>query len=146
MSHYLTEQIRVRPNIRVQPFSQVQAAEGDTRLERLVIANKQAGAIETVPADALFIFIGTAPRTDWVASLVARDEQGFILSGGDLLRNASVNMSSWTLSRDPLWLETSVPGIFVAGDVRHRSIKRVASAVGEGSMAVMFVHQHLASL
>jgi thioredoxin reductase (NADPH) len=98
-----------------------------------------------VPAAALFIFIGAAPNTDWLQDTLERDPKGFILSGIDLMRRGRP-WRGWNLERDPFWLEASVPGVFVAGDVRHRSIKRVASAVGEGSMCVQFVHQHLGGL
>jgi thioredoxin reductase (NADPH) len=98
--------------------------------------------VRTVPAYALFIFIGAMPHTDWVADVLKRDSQGFILTGPDLLRDGR-RPRRWNLDRDPFLLETSVPGVFAAGDVRQRSVKRVASAVGEGSMAVQFVHQYL---
>jgi thioredoxin reductase (NADPH) len=93
----------------------------------------------------MFVFIGAAPHTEWLAGVVERDPQGFILAGPHLLRDGKPP-TGWPLVRDPYWLETSVPGIFVAGDVRHRSIKRVASAVGEGAMAVQFIHQHLSGV
>jgi thioredoxin reductase (NADPH) len=96
------------------------------------------GAEEALDADACFVFIGASPRTDWLAGVVSRDERGFILAGPDVPENG------WPLKRDPYVLETSVPGVFVAGDVRARSVKRVASAVGEGSMAVSLIHQYLA--
>jgi len=139
MSHYLSEQIAALPNVEVRPRSQAVAAEGDDgRLRRLRI-RRGDGAETTEEADACFVFIGAAPRTDWLAGTVARDERGFILAGPDVRREG------WTLRRDPYVLETSVPGVFVAGDVRARSIKRVASAVGEGSMAVSLIHEYLAS-
>ena len=138
MSHYLIEQIEARENITVRTEVTVAAAEGDGHLERVVLSDGEA-----LEASAMFVFIGAAPHTDWVGDRVARDERGFVLSGPDLAaRDGRVR---WPLERDPLLLETSVPGVFVAGDVRHRSIKRVASAVGEGSMAVQFVHDYLAS-
>jgi thioredoxin reductase (NADPH) len=113
------------------------AAEGDTHVRRLRI--RDADGAETVEdVDACFVFIGAAPRTDWLEGVLARDERGFILAGPD------VREHGWPLKRDPYVLETSVPGVFVAGDVRARSIKRVASAVGEGSMAVSLIHQYLA--
>src|SRR5205814_8407232 len=104
-----------------------------------------SGEEQTLPAQALFIFIGAQPRTDWVAGVLARDEQGFILAGPDLLRDGRLP-AGWPVRRNPFWLETSVPGVFVAGDVRHQSVKRMATAVGEGAMAVQFIHQYLASL
>jgi thioredoxin reductase (NADPH) len=138
MSHYLIEQLAALPNVDVQTGSVVTAAEGDGgRLRRLRVVAAD-GAQSTLDVDACFVFIGALPRTDWLDGVVARDQRGFILAGPDVQGNG------WPLSRDPYLLETSVPGIFVAGDVRARSIKRVASAVGEGSMAVSLIHQYLA--
>jgi thioredoxin reductase (NADPH) len=137
MSHYLIEQIAALPRIDVRTGSRAIAAEGeDGHLRRLRVQNGD-GNEEVLDADACFVFIGAAPRTDWLEGVVARDERGFILAGAD------VKAAGWPLARDPYPLETSVPGVFVAGDVRARSIKRVASAVGEGSMAVSLVHQYL---
>jgi thioredoxin reductase (NADPH) len=136
MSHYLIEQIEALPNVEVLTGSQAMGAEGDGRLRALRIRGPEGERREDV--DACFVFIGAAPRTDWLAGVVARDERGFILAGLD----AKVN--GWPLARDPYPLETSVPGVLVAGDVRARSIKRVASAVGEGSMAVSLIHEYLA--
>ena len=137
MSHYLIENIARRANIEVRPGSEAVAAESrDGHISALHVRNGD-GAEEVLPADACFVFIGAVPRTDWLAGVVARDERGFILAGPD------VHDAGWPLKRDPYLLETSVPGVFVAGDVRARSIKRVASAVGEGSMAVSLVHQYL---
>ncbi|MEA2198220.1 MAG: thioredoxin reductase, partial [Solirubrobacteraceae bacterium] len=111
-------------------------AEGeDGRLRRLLVQGPEGE--ETLTVDACFVFIGASPRTDWLAGVVARDERGFILAGRD------AQASGWPLQREPYLLETSVPGVFVAGDVRARSIKRVASAVGEGSMAVSLIHEYL---
>jgi thioredoxin reductase (NADPH) len=144
MSHYLIEQIDEIPNIEVRTGAEVVAAGGETHLETLTIRDGEV--TETVPASALFIFIGAQPLTEWLGDQVARDDRGFVLAGPDL-KSSSANgnrPSGWPLERDPYLLETSVPGVFVAGDVRHRSIKRVASAVGEGSMAVQFIHQYLA--
>jgi thioredoxin reductase (NADPH) len=142
MSEYLVKQIEDRANIEVLVNSGVSAVEGDGHLERISIANSETGETETVPANSLFIFIGAAPKTRWLDGLVARDERGFILSGPDLMRDGK-RPKGWRPDRDPFLLETSVPGVFVAGDVRHGSIKRCASAVGEGSIAVQFVHQYL---
>jgi thioredoxin reductase (NADPH) len=142
MSEYLVKQIEDRENIEVLLNSSVSAVEGDGHLERISIANSDKGEVETVPANSLFIFIGAAPKTDWLDGLVARDERGFILSGPDMMRDGK-RPKGWRPDRDPFLLETSVPGVFVAGDVRHGSIKRCASAVGEGSIAVQFVHQYL---
>ncbi len=139
MSHYLIEQIGELENIEVRTGARAIAAEGeDGHLRSLRILNDGGG--ETLEdADACFVFIGAAPRTDWLDGVVARDERGFILAGSD------VRDHGWSLPREPYALETSVPGVFVAGDVRDRSIKRVASAVGEGSMAVSLIHEYLAS-
>jgi thioredoxin reductase (NADPH) len=137
MSHYLIEQIAALDNVEVRTGSQAIAAEGDGRLERLRL--RAADGTESVEdCDACFVFIGALPRTDWLAGVVARDERGFVLAGPDARANG------WPLQRDPYVLESSVPGVFVAGDVRARSIKRVASAVGEGSMAVSLIHEYLA--
>jgi thioredoxin reductase (NADPH) len=136
MSHYLIEQLSTRPNVTVRTETSAIAAEGDDgRLRRLRV--RGPGGEEVLEVDACFVFIGASPRTDWLEGVVARDERGFILAGPD------VSGDGWPLKRDPFLLETSVPGVFVAGDVRARSIKRVASAVGEGSMAVSLVHQYL---
>jgi thioredoxin reductase (NADPH) len=136
MSHYLIERIAGLRNVQIRTQSEAVAAEGeDGRLRRLRIRGPEGE--EVLDADACFVFIGASPRTDWLEGVVARDERGFILAGPD------VRDDGWPLKRDPYLLETSVPGVFVAGDVRARSIKRVASAVGEGSMAVSLVHQYL---
>jgi thioredoxin reductase (NADPH) len=136
MSRYLIEQIAALPNIEVRTDTSAVAAEGeDGRLRRLRLDTRDGPA--TIELDACFVFIGAAPRTDWLAGIVARDDRGFILAGAD------VQARGWPLSRAPRVLETSVPGVFVAGDVRSRSIKRVASAVGEGSMAISLVHEYL---
>jgi thioredoxin reductase (NADPH) len=136
MSHYLIEQIAALPNVDVRTASEAVRADGrDGHLHCLRV--RGADGDEVIDADACFVFIGALPRTDWLESVVARDERGFILAGPD------ARADGWPLKRDPYLLETSVPGVFVAGDVRARSIKRVASAVGEGSMAVSLVHQYL---
>jgi len=138
MSHYLVEQIAALANIEVRTSSSAVAAEGeDGRLRRLRVRDAAAGADEALDVDACFVFIGALPRTDWLDGVVARDERGFILAGAD------AQAAGWPLKRDPYLLETTVPGVFVAGDVRARSIKRVASAVGEGSMAVSLIHEYL---
>ena len=137
MSHYLIEQIAALDNVEVRTGAEAIAAQGpDGRLERLVVRGRDGERTEDV--DACFVFIGALPQTDWLDGVVARDERGFILAGAD------VRERGWPLRREPQTLETSVPGVFVAGDVRARSIKRVASAVGEGSMAVTLIHQYLA--
>ncbi len=136
MSHYLVEQIAALANIEVRTGSSAIAAEGeDGHLRRLRVQGPDGE--QTLEADACFVFIGASPRTDWLEGVVARDERGFILAGRDAQNNG------WPLQREPYVLESTVPGVFVAGDVRSRSIKRVASAVGEGSMAVSLVHEYL---
>ena len=140
MSSYLIEQLEATDNIHIEYGVSVAEAKGVDHLETITLSRAAAGTTQQVPADALFVFIGMAPRTDWLAGLVARDDQGFILSGSDLDEHAQGRSPD----RRSLPLETSVPGVLVAGDVRHGSIKRVASAVGEGSMAVRFAHERLA--
>jgi thioredoxin reductase (NADPH) len=142
MSKYLIDQIAATSNIEVRAQCQVVEALGDGRLSCLKLCNGSGGE-ETVPASGLFIFIGAAPNTDWLPDNIMRDANGFLLSGPDLKVDGKL-VKSWTQDREPYLLETSVPGIFVAGDVRHGSIKRVASAVGEGSISVQFIHQYLA--
>lgn len=150
MSQYLIEQIAETPNITVQPYSSLIEAKGETSLEAIVIQNATTGEVQTVPASSLFIFIGAVPRTEWLDGIVERDDRGFILTGSDLKRIGEAGSShrpkGWTLDRDPYLLETNVPGIFAVGDVRHGSVKRVASGVGEGSICVQFVHQYLANV
>lgn len=141
MSRYLIDQIEATDNIRVWTRAEVQEALGSTHLEELVIARDGGIAAETFPAAALFIFIGAVPHTDWLGDSVARNRHGFIYSGPDAGRNGSTSPAGG--DRVPFLLETSLSGVFVAGDVRDGSVKRVASAVGEGSMAVMYVHQYL---
>jgi thioredoxin reductase (NADPH) len=138
MSHYLIEQIAALPNVEVRTRTEALAAESDDGRLRALRIRGPDGSETSERVDACFVFIGAAPRTDWLDGVLARDERGFILAGPD------VRDHGWPLSRDPYTLETSVPGVFVAGDVRTRSIKRVASAVGEGSMAVSLIHEYLA--
>lgn len=145
MSQYLIDQIEAMENITVRVNTSVVEAKGTTSLEAITIADSKTGEKETVTATSLFIFIGAMPQTDWLDGLVERDERGFILSGPDLIHD-SKRPRGWTLERSPFLLETNVPGIFVAGDVRHRSVKRVASGVGEGSIAVQFIHQYLSKV
>jgi thioredoxin reductase (NADPH) len=142
MSKYLIDQIAATSNIEVKTCCQVVEALGETRLSCLRLCGPENE--ETVPASGLFIFIGAAPNTDWLPDTIMRDPNGFLLSGSDLKVDGKMP-HSWNLPRDPYLLETSVPGVFVAGDVRHGSIKRVASAVGEGSISVQFIHKHLAA-
>ncbi len=145
MSQYLIDQIEETPNITVQAHSSVVEAKGETSLEAITIANAVTGEMETVPATSLFIFIGASPRTEWLDSVVERDNRGFIITGPDLKHDGR-RPKGWTLDRDPYLLETNVSGVFAVGDVRYGSIKRVASGVGEGSICVQFVHQYLSKV
>jgi thioredoxin reductase (NADPH) len=142
MSYYLIRQIADIGNISVRTCSEVVAAEGDGHLERLTLRDATNGATETVEAQLLFLFIGGAPLTDWLGDVVVRDSRGFVVAGPDLSL-AGERPPGWELDRMPYHLETSVPGVFVAGDARSESAKRVASAVGEGALAVMLVHRYL---
>ncbi len=142
MSYYLIQQIAGIDNIKVRTCTEVTEAHGDGHLQQLTLRNLSTGATEIVDAGQLFIFIGAAPGTSWLDGVVARDSHGFVLAGPDF----SADDNAWPLDRPPYHLETSVPGVFVAGDVRSESAKRVASAVGEGAMAVMFVHRYLETL
>lgn len=142
MSQYLIDQIEQTENIEVRLQSSVVGVTGEERLEGLVIKEMESGETETVSAAALFAFIGAKPHTDWVADVVERNRAGFILTGADL-SDPGRRPKNWRLKRDPFLLETSIPGIFAVGDVRHGAIRRVASAVGQGSTAVSFVHQYL---
>lgn len=142
MSDYLVKEIEAASNIRVRTGTRVTGADGDGRLERLTLEEYALGRAETVPAAALFVLIGAEPRTGWLPEEVMRDEKGFVLTGQDLLGDGRLP-SGWVLDRPPMPLETSIPGVFCAGDARHGSVKRVASAVGEGSMTIPLVHLHL---
>ncbi|MCW0215326.1 MAG: FAD-dependent oxidoreductase [Pseudonocardia sp.] len=142
MSHYLIEQIAGIPEITVRTCSEVAGAEGGEHLEKLTIRDRTTGETETVDASYLFVFIGATPRTDWLEGQVVRDRAGFVVAGPDLLVDGK-RPPGWPLDRDPLHLETSLPGVFVAGDARAESVKRVASAVGDGAMAVSLVHRYL---
>jgi thioredoxin reductase (NADPH) len=145
MSQYLIDQIKERPNIQIWPNASVAEAHGDTHLEEITFLCSDTNKPERVPSTSMFIFIGASPRTDWLGDVVERDDRGFILTGPDLLRDG-LRPKGWELDRDPFLLETNVPGIFAVGDVRHGSVKRVASGVGEGSVAVQFIHQYLSKV
>jgi thioredoxin reductase (NADPH) len=141
MSKYLVERILRTNNITVRPNHTVIGAEGSGHLEWLTIQHVITGSSQRVPADGLFVFIGATPHTEWLANAVARDQQGFVLSGPDLC-TADQCRPGWPLDRDPYVFETSMPGVFVAGDVRKGSVKRLSSAIGEGAMAVQSTHQY----
>lgn len=141
MSKYLIDNLEANESVSLLPRSQVVEARGDTHLQSIVVRDRDTKEEQELKAGAVFIFIGQRAHTDWLEDLVQLDERGFVLSGGDL-----GPLEGWNVDRDPLPLETSVPGIFVAGDVRHGSTRRVAGATGEGSTAIRFVHQHLADL
>jgi thioredoxin reductase (NADPH) len=143
MSEYLITELKETPNIHIRLGVKLVDGEGDVGLEALIIKNKKTGKLERIETSALFVLIGAIPKTDWLADTVARSPKGFILTGNDVIFNKSTD-HKWPLKRQPLSLETSVPGIFAAGDVRYRSVKRVASAVGEGSIAVQHLHQYFA--
>jgi thioredoxin reductase (NADPH) len=141
MSAYLIDNIEANPSVSLLPRTLISEARGTTHLESLVLEDRDTAERREVPAGALFIFIGQRAQTEWLHDLVELDERGFVKTGNDL--GPLVN---WNVDREPLPLEASVPGVFVAGDVRHGSIRRVAGATGEGATAIRFVHQHLASL
>ena len=143
MSRYLIDRIDAAANIDVLTNTEVTAARGDGHLEKLSLTNRKSAGTTEVDAGWLFIFIGASPRTEWLGEQIARDGNGFVITGHDLL--GVDHAPRWSLARPPLSLETSVPGVFAAGDVRLDSMKRVASAVGEGAMAVYGVHRYLAT-
>ncbi len=142
MSNYLIKQIAAHPTIQVHPYTEICQAEGDEHLERLTLRDTRTGQIRTADTTWCFIFIGAEPRTAWLDSVVERDRHGFVLTGPDLLSGGQ-RPAGWALPRDPYHLESSMPGVFAAGDVRSDSVKRVASAVGEGAMAVSLIHRYL---
>ncbi|MFT5142387.1 MAG: thioredoxin reductase (NADPH) [Rhodothermales bacterium] len=144
MSRYLVDRILATENIEVRLNNGVKECVGSERLTSLVLENLTTGEPSQVDASYLFVFIGARPRTDWLQGQISCDKHGFVLTGPDL--DPATHLADWPLEREPYLLETSVPGVFAAGDIRHESIKRVASAVGEGSVSVAFVHRHLASL
>jgi thioredoxin reductase (NADPH) len=142
MSHYLIQQLDAIDNIKVRLRTSVEEAHGSDHLEALTLRDANTDTTERVPADHVFVFIGAAPRTEWIGDTLARDSHGFVMTGPDLLVEGK-RPTGWPMDRDPFYLESSLPGVFVAGDVRAQSVKRVASAVGEGAMAVTLVHQYL---
>jgi thioredoxin reductase (NADPH) len=145
MSQYLIDQVKETSNIQIWPNASVAEVHGENHLEEISILCSDTGKLERVPTSAMFIFIGAMPQTNWLGEVIERDNLGFILTGPDLLREAD-HPKGWKLDRDPFLLETNVPGIFAVGDVRHGSVKRVASGVGEGSVAVQFIHQYLSKV
>ena len=144
MSQYLIDHLANQRNIAIEPFTEVIEGVGDTYLSQIVTKHLHTGEVVQRPTDSLFVFIGANARTDWLPSEIARDERGYVMTGRDIPRGTAA--ASWPLEREPAYLETSVPGIFAAGDVRCGSVKRVAAGVGEGSMAIAFVHQYLAEV
>ena len=145
MSQYLIDQIKEMPKIQLWTHASVAEVHGSTRLEEISVLCTDTNKIERVPASSMFIFIGALPSTDWLAGTVDRDERGFLMTGPDVMQGGQ-RPKGWSLDRDPFLLETNVPGIFAVGDVRHGSVKRVASGVGEGSVAVQFIHQYLSKV
>jgi thioredoxin reductase (NADPH) len=142
MSQYLVDQINGQENIEVLCRTAVTEVQGSDRLETITLQNQDAGEEETVPAAGLFLFIGAVPHSEMVAGVVRCNEAGFIVTGQDLMQGGK-GPKGWKLKRDPFLLETSVPGIFAAGDVRQGAVRRVASAVGEGAICVGLVHEYL---
>jgi thioredoxin reductase (NADPH) len=140
MSDYLVQELAETANIQVRLGTEVVDGAGSARLERITLRDRERGTTEEVAADALYVMIGARPQTGWLEGAVARDRQGYVLTGRDL------DQAGWPLERPPMLMETSVPGVFAAGDVRHGSVRRVASAVGGGSIAVQLVHLRLAEL
>lgn len=146
MSQYLIDQIKQTANITVEYNSSVIEAHGAERLESISVHCSASDETDIYPANSLFIMIGAVPHTDWLGDLIERDDKGFVLTGPELMRDGAKPPKGWTLKRDPGLLETNVPGIFAVGDVRRGSVKRVASGVGEGSVAISFVHQYLSKV
>jgi thioredoxin reductase (NADPH) len=140
MSEYLVQEIRRQPNVEVRLWTEVVDGEGEGALERIVLLDHAQGKRETVPAEVLFVLIGAQPHTEWLAGTVLRDRQGFIITGRRAGRGAA-----WRIEREPTRFETSMPGVFAVGDVRSGSVKRVASAVGEGAASVQEIHEYLTS-
>jgi thioredoxin reductase (NADPH) len=145
MSQYLVEQVQNTANIHVEYCTRVVEVHGEDHLEAVSLKCDRTGDISRVEASSLFVFIGAEPRTSWLDGAIERDERGFILTGPDLLKPGK-RPKGWTLERDPGLLETNIPGVFAVGDVRYGSVKRVASGVGEGSVAIQFVHQYLSNV
>src|SRR5215469_15582062 len=145
MSRYLIDQIEKTPNIQLWTHAEVVEVHGETHLEEVAVLCTDSGKVERVPATSMFIYIGAMPRTDWLEGTVVRDDRGFVVAGPDLIRDGKLP-STWNVNRPPFLMESSLPGVFAVGDVRHGSIKRVASAVGEGAIAVQFIHRYMAKV
>ena len=145
MSQYLIDQIEQTPKIQLWANASIKEVHGASRLEEISVLCSDTNKVERVPATSLFIFIGALPRTDWMTGTIERDDKGFLLTGPDLMHDGK-HPKGWPLERDPFLLETNIPGVFAVGDVRHGSVKRVASGVGEGSVAVQFIHQYLSKV
>ena len=144
VSDYLVHRIQTTPNIEVLPNTVVTALHGDGFLHAVTLRNLKSGEERTIETSSLFLCLGGVPNTEWAEAVgIVRDEEGYLVTGPDLGRGDTLP-ANWTLNREPYYLETNMPGVFAAGDVRHCSIKRLASAVGEGAMAVAFVHRYLA--
>jgi thioredoxin reductase (NADPH) len=146
MSHYLIQQLATKDNVEVRTRTRIVRVEGELQLEAIVVENRDTRTVTTEQAYAVFVLIGADAETAWLPRGVICDEKGYVCTGRDVMDLAANAQGVWPLKRDPYLLETSMPGIFAAGDVRHGSVKRVASGVGEGSMSVAFVHQYLASV
>ncbi len=146
MSHYLIQQLATKDNVEVRTRTRIVRVVGEMRLEAIVVENRDTGEVSREPAFAVFVLIGADAETAWLPRAVICDEKGYVCTGRDVMDLMDNGQASWPLERDPYLLETSVPGVFAAGDVRHGSVKRVASGVGEGSMAIAFVHQYLATV
>ena len=138
MSRYLIDQLATRPNISARFSSEIVAAHGESSLEAIDVRERRTGETERIESGGLFVFIGADAETRWLPEEIARDERGYVLTGAD-----ARDSGKWPLERDPGLLETTMPGVFACGDVRNGPVKRVAAAVGEGSMAIAFVHQHI---
>jgi thioredoxin reductase (NADPH) len=142
MSEYLVSELERSPRVRVRTGVELADGRGGQRLESVVVRDRESGAVEDIPTSALFVLIGAEPHTDWLEGVVERTGRGYIVTGLDLVRDGSLP-ACWPLRRQPLLLESSMPGVFVAGDVRNGSLKRVVSAAGEGATAVQLIHQYL---
>ena len=142
MSEYLIAELRATSNVSVRLGVELVDGEGDEQLQAVVVRDRSSGAVERIPTTGLFVMIGAEPHTEWLDGTVQRDERGFILTGNDLDPNHDAP-SGWPLERAPTLLETSIPGVFAAGDIRHGSVKRVTTAMGEGATVIQLVHQHL---